>query len=136
MPNKDPRASKSIFLWPVKKTSSEVLNHINDFIGHYGEPKILQYDHGKEFDNNLLKNYCKERNINLIFAGVRHPTTNGVVEVVHKDILNSLLSEKLEKKINSILNLPYPMPLVLIIITSTQSQNIHQSFYFIIIQMN
>ena len=82
----------------IKKTSSEVLNHINDFIGHYGEPKILQCDHGKEFDNNLLKNYCKERNINLIFAGVRHPTTNGVVEVVHKDILNSLLSEKLEKK--------------------------------------
>ena len=34
----------------------------------------------------------------MIFAGVRHPTTNGVVEVVHKDILNSLLSEKLEKK--------------------------------------
>ena len=80
------------------KTSKEVLTKINDFICLNGEPKILQCDHGKEFDNSNLKNYCKEKNIDLIFSGVRHPTTNGVVEVVHKDIISSILSEKLVKK--------------------------------------
>ena len=52
----------------------------------------------KEFDNNLLEDYCKNNNIQLITSGVRHPTTNGVVEVVHKDIKNSLLAEKLKLK--------------------------------------
>ena len=42
-----------------KKTAKEILNHINNFISLYGEPGILQCDHGKEFDNNELKEYCK-----------------------------------------------------------------------------
>ena len=40
----------------------------------------------------------------MIQSGVRHPTTNGVVEVVHKDIKNSLLAEKLKFKKNYDLN--------------------------------
>ena len=86
------------------KSANEVLVKINDFIGHYGTPKILQTDHGKEFDNKLLKDYCNNNNIQLINSGVRHPTTNGVVEVVHKDIKNSLLAEKLKYKKNYDLN--------------------------------
>ena len=86
------------------KSANEVLVKINDFIGHYGTPKILQTGHGKEFDNKLLKDYCNNNNIQLINSGVRHPTTNGVVEVVHKDIKNSLLAEKLKYKKNYDLN--------------------------------
>ena len=71
------------------KTANYVLIKINDFINHYGTPKILQADHGKEFDNKFLKEYCKTNNIQLIYSGVRHPTTNGVVEAVHKDNKNS-----------------------------------------------
>ena len=81
-----------------KKTAKDVLFKINDFICHYGQPGILQCDHGKEFDNKSLKEYCQDKDINLIYSGVRHPTTNGVVEAVHKDIVNSLKAEKLEKK--------------------------------------
>ena len=40
----------------------------------------------------------------MINSGVRNPTTNGVVEVVHKDIKNSLLAEKLKYKKNYDLN--------------------------------
>ena len=86
------------------KSANDILSKINDFICHYGTPKILQADHGKEFDNNLLKDYCKYNNIQLIISGVRHPTTNGVVEAVHKDIKNSLLAEILKLKKNYDLN--------------------------------
>ena len=79
------------------KSANEVLVKINDFIWYYGIPKILQTDHGKEFDNKLLKDYCNN-NIQMIYSGIRHPTTNRVVEVVHKDIKNSLLAEKLKFK--------------------------------------
>lgn len=81
-----------------RKTAQEVLVNINYFINHYWSPNILQCDHGKEFDNKLLKDFCRDKNINLIFSGVRHPTTNGVVEAVHKDIVNSLKAEKLTRK--------------------------------------
>ena len=87
-----------------KKTAKEILNHINNFISLYGEPGILQCDHGKEFDNNELKEYCKCKNIKLIYSGVRHPTTNGVVEAVHKDIVSSLTAEKLKNNKNYDLN--------------------------------
>ena len=86
------------------KSANEVLVKINDFIGHYGTPKILQTDHGKEFDNNELKEYCKCKNIKLIYSGVRHPTTNGVVEAVHKDIVSSLTAEKIKNNKNYDLN--------------------------------
>ena len=68
--------------------AKDVFFKIDDFIDHYGTSKILQTHHWKEFDNNLLKNYCKNNNIELITSGVRHPTTNGVVKVVNKDIKN------------------------------------------------
>ena len=45
------------------KNANEVLIKINDFISHYETPKILQADHCKEFDNKLLKEYCKTNNI-------------------------------------------------------------------------
>ena len=86
------------------KSANEVLLKINDFNCHYGNPKILQTDNGKEFVNKLLKDYCNSNNIQMINSGVRHPTTNGVVEAVHKDIKNSLLAEKLKFKKNYDLN--------------------------------
>ena len=80
------------------KMVKEVLTNINIVINQYGKPHILQCDHGKEFDNKSLKDYCHEKNIKLIYSGVRYPTTNGIVEAVHKDIVNSLKAEKLLKK--------------------------------------
>ena len=78
----------------LKKTAKDVLFEINDFICHYGQPGILQCNQLKEIDNKCLKEYCKDKNINLIYLSVRHPTVNGVVEAVHKDIINSLKVEK------------------------------------------
>jgi hypothetical protein len=61
----------------VKKTAVNVLNCINNFISIYGEPNIIQCDNG----------YCLKRNINLIHSSVKTPTTNGVCEMMHQDIV-------------------------------------------------
>ena len=76
----------------VKKTAVNVLNCINNFISIYGEPNIIQCDNGLEYRNRLLDDYCLKRNINLIHSSVKTPTTNGVCEVVHQDIVNSLFA--------------------------------------------
>ena len=45
-----------------------------------------------------MKDYCKNNNIQFITSWVKQPTTNKVIEVVHKDIKNSLLAEMLKLK--------------------------------------
>ena len=82
----------------VNKTAISVLNYINNFISIYGVPNILQCDNDLEYINHFLKDYCNNKNINLIYSGIKHPTTNGVIEIVHQDIVNSLLAQKITIK--------------------------------------
>lgn len=58
----------------------------------------MQCDDGLEYKNNILNSYCINNKINLVHSGVKHHTTNGVVEIVHQDIVNSLISQKLQLK--------------------------------------
>ena len=81
----------------VKKEANEVLNALNNFISIYGSPSSLQCDNGLEFKNKKIKEFCLQNNINLIFSSVRHPSTNGVCERIHREITKSLYAEKLKK---------------------------------------
>jgi len=58
------------------------INKNSEFIFLNVESKNLQFDHGKEYYNIQLKNYYKDKSINLIYLFVRHPSYNGVVEFV------------------------------------------------------
>ena len=66
-----PQRLKSRLLSIKNKNSKDVLMKINDFISHYSIPKII---YGKEFNNSLFKDYCKNKNIQLINSGVSHHT--------------------------------------------------------------
>ena len=59
---------------------------IKEFCYFVGYPKILQTDNGMEYNNNIIENFCNKYNIKHIKSRPRHPQTNGVVEVVHKEI--------------------------------------------------
>ena len=56
--------------------------------------------------NCFLKEYYKNKNIQLIYSRARHSSTNGVVESIHKDIKSLLLAEKLKNNKSNNLNLP------------------------------
>lgn len=43
-------------------------------------PKKIVVDCGREFDNKLLKNFCKESGIEMAFASPQHHQTTGAVE--------------------------------------------------------
>jgi len=70
------------------------------FIESFGKYKILQVDNGTEFKNKLLEGYCKENNIKLIHSSPYHPQTNGVCEVVHKEIRKYIYTEFFKNKNN------------------------------------
>ena len=54
-------------------------------------------DLGKQFDNANFRFFCEEQGINLRFALVAHPQTNGLVEATNKAI-KKLLKKKLQQK--------------------------------------
>lgn len=73
--------------FPVKENNAEnVLLAIKEFCYYVGFPKILQTYNGLEYNNSIIDNFCINNNIKHIKSRPRHPQTNGVVEVVHKEI--------------------------------------------------
>ena len=80
------------------KNAEEIYKNLCEFISHYGPPKLLQCDNGKEFSNSLINQFCNDLNIKLIHSKPRHPQTNGAIERLHREIKKGLLIEKLSKK--------------------------------------
>ena len=79
--------TKYLWSYPVKNNdSNNALNSIKSFCKIIGFPKILQSDNGSEYKNNIISNFCHKNNIKQIFSSPRHPQTNGVIEVTHKEI--------------------------------------------------
>ena len=67
---------------------------------NFGKCKILQVDNGTEFKNKELERYCHENNIKLVHSSPYHPQSNGVCEVVHKEIRKYIYTEFFKDKIN------------------------------------
>ena len=80
------------------KEAEEVLKKIEIYIENFGKCKILQVDNGKEFKNAILERFCLENNIKLIHSSPYHPQTNGVCEVVHKEIRKYIYTEYFKNK--------------------------------------
>jgi hypothetical protein len=80
------------------KTSKEVLYCLKDFIIKHGKCDILQCDNGREFSNNIINNYCTEKDIKLIHSSPYHPQTNGVVERIRQSVIKSLITLKIKCK--------------------------------------
>jgi len=53
---------------------------LKEFLNLYGKPKQLGTDHGREFENNLLKDFCISHSIEHVMGKVRHPQSQGAVE--------------------------------------------------------
>ena len=60
----------------------------------------MQVDNDVEFKNKILEGYCNENNIKLIHSSPYHPQTNGVCEVVHKEIRKYIYTEFFKNKNN------------------------------------
>ena len=82
------------------KEAEEVLKKIDTYMENYGKCKILQVDNGTEFKNKELERYCHENNIKLVHSSPYHPQSNGVCEVVHKEIRKYIYTEFFKNKNN------------------------------------
>ena len=61
-----------------------------DIIYHFGIPKILNTDHGTQFDSEFFRGFYQRWGILLRIASVAYPQANGQAEASNKTILHGL----------------------------------------------
>ncbi|XP_050217540.1 uncharacterized protein LOC126668377 [Mercurialis annua] len=50
---------------------------------HFGLPRVLIGDNGKQFDCKKFRAFCAKSNIDLRFTSVTHPQSNGMTKVTN-----------------------------------------------------
>ena len=84
--------SKFLMSFPIVQNDAiNTLNCIKEFCVLKGMPKIIQSDNGSEYKNSLIEEFCNNNNIKHIYSSPYHPSTNGVVEVCHKEVRKQVI---------------------------------------------
>jgi IS30 family transposase len=67
---------------PVTNMSSFTMKKFlwQNIIRRFGVPRHITVDNRTQFDNQNFREYCKSLGIQLCFASVKHPQSNGAVE--------------------------------------------------------
>ncbi|KAJ8913777.1 hypothetical protein NQ315_002683 [Exocentrus adspersus] len=85
--------TKYIVLKAVKTTATRfVIVFLLDTFCHYGLPARFICDQGSCFTSKRFKEFCREKNIKLIFNAVATPRANGQNERFNRTILSALLA--------------------------------------------
>ena len=78
---------------PVKTAESRpVIDFISRVVHHYGVPHSIITDNDTNFTAHVVKLWCKNMGINLDYASVYHPQTNGQVEHANGLIMSGIKS--------------------------------------------
>jgi len=62
----------------MSATANHIVKTLEELITQFGKPSLLLSDNGKQFQSNLLKNFCEEYGIDLHFVPKYCPKTNQV----------------------------------------------------------
>ena len=82
-----------VVVLPNKK-SKTVLKAIRECLKITGKPTILHTDNGGEFNNELLKKFLEQNNIQYVRGSPYHPQSQGAVESFNRTIQNFLYLAK------------------------------------------
>ena len=97
----------SKFMWSytiTKNNAKNIFIILKQFIFSFGTPEILQSDNEGEYKNELISNFWVENKIKQIFSSPYRPSTNGELEVTHKEIRRHIMLDFLDDEDNFDLN--------------------------------
>ena len=83
----------SKYTWGVlinNKEAETIVENLEIILTQFKAPNILQHDNGKEFDNQLVRDFCKRSRIKIIKSSVCHPQSQGAVEKLNDFMHKSL----------------------------------------------
>jgi len=67
-------------------------------ICRFGIPKVFVSNNGKQFKNDVFKNFCKQLGIKNHYFSLAHPQANGKVEVTNRSLLKLIKTQLEEAK--------------------------------------
>jgi transposase InsO family protein len=81
--------------WPeaipvVNITKAAAVKFLKSIVCRFGVPNRIITDNGTQFTSHLFRGYCEDIGIQLCFASVAHPRSNGQVERANAEILRGL----------------------------------------------
>ncbi len=84
--------SRFTVLAPLPNKFATTVAHalVSHLICPYTTARVLFSDNGTEFKNQILQDICTQFNIKQAFITAHHPTTNGLVEITNRKILEIL----------------------------------------------
>lgn len=83
--------SKFVQVYHIEdKTGSTIKRKLAIYFQHFPIPKRIHSDLGSEFNNNIIKDFCKLYGIKLTFSASDHPQSNASVERFHATLADSL----------------------------------------------
>ena len=69
-------------------TEKNIRNFVwRNIICRYGIPRVLMSDNGKQFDNNVFRDFCSELGIKNHYLSPTHSQANGQVEATNRTLL-------------------------------------------------
>jgi transposase InsO family protein len=78
-------------------TSAKAVEFIQDIIFRFGIPNSIITDLGSNFTSSEFFDFCKQRSIQIKYASVAHPRSNGQVERANGMILEALRKKVFDK---------------------------------------
>ena len=81
--------------WPeaspvIKIDKHSAVKFIKSIVCRFGVPNRVITDNGTQFTSTIFQEYCEDLGIQVCYASVAHPRSNGQVERANAEILKGL----------------------------------------------
>lgn len=84
-------ASRFLQAIPLRNVETQtILNALTNYISTFGLFRELIVDNAKYFRGNLFKEFMTAMGVNLHFCSTYKPSSNGILEVTHKELKSSI----------------------------------------------
>jgi hypothetical protein len=74
---------------------------IHGLVCRFGEPNRIITDNGSQFTSGLFREYCASADINICFASVAYPRSNGQAERANAEVLKGLKTKSINAKLEA-----------------------------------
>nr|GFA78526.1 reverse transcriptase domain-containing protein [Tanacetum cinerariifolium] len=92
---------------PFPEGPGKVKFLIDNIVCRFGIPGKIISDNGKQFADNPFKDWCDKLNIIQHFASVKHPQSNGLVEIANRSLGEGIKARLGERNKNWVEELPH-----------------------------
>ena len=89
-------------LWSICTIpAGSAVKFIKGIVSRFGVPNRIITDNGSQFTSNLFKTYCANLGMQICYASVAHPRSNGQAERANAEVLRGLKTRTFNKKLEA-----------------------------------